>query len=76
MTRYLDSTNELITYDGFDSAAMVLWEGTDNLEEMHMFVAVGWFDADSWAWVHHLVEWATKGVFVVSKRRSTLTTES
>lgn len=43
------------------------WEGVDGLEELHMFASIGWFDTGSWAWVHHMVEWATKGVFMVSQ---------
>lgn len=38
---------------------------TSGLEELHVFFSIGWFDLGSWAWAHHIVEWATKGVFLV-----------
>lgn len=63
--RYLDASGVSITSDGYPSSAMMTWQGVDGLEELHIFASVAWFDTPSWAWVHHIVEWATKGVFQV-----------
>lgn len=41
---------------------------TSSVEELHVFFSIGWFDLGSWAWVHHIVEWATKGVFMGERR--------
>lgn len=40
--------------------------GDDGLEEMHVFFAMAWFDLGSWAWMHYINEWGTKGIFMVS----------
>ena len=40
--------------------------GPDGLEEMHVFFALAWFDLGSWAWMHYINEWGTKGIFMVS----------
>lgn len=42
------------------------YRGTDGLEEMHVFFAMAWFDLGSWAWMHYVNEWGTKGTFMVS----------
>lgn len=41
------------------------YNGTGGLEEMHVFFALAWFDLGSWAWMHYVNEWGTKGVFMV-----------
>lgn len=45
--------------------AAVVYAGEDGSEEMHVFFAMGWFDMESWAWAHYIVEWGTQGVFQV-----------
>ena len=32
---------------------------------MHVFFAMTWYDMESWAWGHYILEWATQGVFQV-----------
>lgn len=64
-SRYLDASSVPVVSETFPSAAIMTWVGVNGAEEMHIFVDVGWFDIGSWAWVHHMVEWATKGVFMV-----------
>lgn len=41
------------------------YKDNTGLEELHVFFSIGSFDLGSWAWAHHIVEWATKGVFMV-----------
>lgn len=47
------------------SVAAVVYDGDDGSEEMHVFFAMAWFDMESWAWGHYLLEWATQGIFQV-----------
>ena len=56
----------LTTVEGFPSAGIMTYRGTDGLEEMHVFFAMAWFDLGSWAWMHYINEWGTKGIFMVS----------
>ncbi|CAM9115310.1 unnamed protein product, partial [Sphacelaria rigidula] len=66
---YRDASGTPITSDGFPSAAMMEYKNaTSGLEELHVFFSIGWFDLGSWAWAHHIVEWATKGVFLGERR--------
>lgn len=51
--------------DAGASVAAVVYTGEDESEEMHVFFAMGWFDMESWAWGHYIVEWGTQGVFQV-----------
>lgn len=66
LCRYLNENGTAITSETYNSVAIMTWEGADGLEEMHMFVGIGHLDLGSWAWMHHVVEWATKGIFMVS----------
>lgn len=47
------------------SVAAVVYAGDDGSEEMHVFFAMTWYDMESWAWGHYILEWATQGVFQV-----------
>lgn len=68
--RYLNAAGAPVVSETYSSAAMMTWKGKDGLEEMHMFAGIAWWDMPSWVWVHHIVEWATKGVFMVRERSS------
>lgn len=62
--RYADASGTSITVDGLRNAACLTY-AADGVEEMHVFFAIAWFDAGSWAWAHYFHEWASKGVFMV-----------
>lgn len=55
----------LTTTEGYPSAGIMTYLGDDDLEEMHIFFSMAWFDLGSWAWMHYVNEWGTKGVFMV-----------
>eukprot|EP00904_Undaria_pinnatifida_P003099 jgi/Undpi1/12790/HiC_scaffold_7.g02457.m1 len=58
----------LTTVEGHPSAGIMTYLGPDGLEEMHVFFALAWFDLGSWAWMHYINEWGTKGIFMGERR--------
>ena len=52
-------------FSGAENAGIVEYIGDDGLEEMHVFLGLGWFDQGSWAWAHFIAEWGTRGIFQV-----------
>ncbi|CAN0374160.1 unnamed protein product [Pylaiella littoralis] len=52
----------------FPSAAAMAYTSVDGYEELHLFFSLAWFDIGSWAWIHFVVEWGTKGVFQGERR--------
>eukprot|EP00904_Undaria_pinnatifida_P003101 jgi/Undpi1/12792/HiC_scaffold_7.g02459.m1 len=58
----------LTTTEGYPSAGIMTYLGDDDLEEMHIFFSMAWFDLGSWAWMHYVNEWGTKGVFMGERR--------
>eukprot|EP00904_Undaria_pinnatifida_P003100 jgi/Undpi1/12791/HiC_scaffold_7.g02458.m1 len=58
----------LTTTEGYPSASIMTYLGDDGLEEMHVFFAMAWFDLGSWAWMHYINEWGTKGIFMGERR--------
>ncbi|CAM9155683.1 unnamed protein product [Discosporangium mesarthrocarpum] len=69
LAEYVDETGApLLSNFVLPSASIVEWIGDDGLEELHVFFSVAWFDTGSWAWVHYINEWATRGVFQGERR--------
>ena len=52
----------------FPSVAAIEYVSDDGYEEIHYFFSMAWFDLGSLAWIHHAVEWGTKGVFQGERR--------
>ena len=52
----------------FPSVAAMAYVSDDGYEEIYYFFSMAWFDIGSLAWIHHAVEWGTKGVFQGERR--------
>ena len=69
MADYVDSSgNSLPSGAALPSVAMAQFVSDTGYEEMHVFFSIGWFDLGSWAVLHYLAEWGTKGVFQGERR--------
>jgi len=74
MADYIDENGDtLLSAYPLPSVAMAKFvsdpvAGSAGYEEMHVFFSMGWFDVGSWAMLHYLVEWGTKGVFQGERR--------
>lgn len=66
LARYVDAAGANVPSSlSFPSAAAMAYTSVDGYEELHLFFSLAWFDIGSWAWIHFVVEWGTKGVFQV-----------
>ncbi|CAM9973823.1 unnamed protein product, partial [Pylaiella littoralis] len=71
LAQYTDESGAVLpgfSFAGSESVGIAEYIGADGLEEMHVFLGLGWFDVSSWAWAHFIVEWGTKGIFQGERR--------
>ena len=69
VAEYVDENGSpLLSGASLPSASMVTYVSDSGFEELHVFFSMAWFDVSSWAWLHYLVEWGTKGVFQGERR--------